>query len=161
MFYERFYKFFFVPFPLLCTTFENKKIMKKYFIPLLSIALFTGSLAATPTNDETPIIIVVKDGNDLGGGKQFWNHLDTTYENRYTPVFIDLIDNYNQYYELGAQYNNDPISAVPLNVVINMAMQNDNWSSLKAALSGKIGQYYTLGDYNTFVSPYDYYFSML
>lgn len=42
--------------------------MKKYFIPLLSIALFTGSLAATPTNDETPIIIVVKDGNDLGGG---------------------------------------------------------------------------------------------
>lgn len=99
--------------------------------------------------------------SSLGGGKQFWNHLDTTYENRYTPVFIDLIDNYNQYYELGAQYNNDPISAVPLNVVINMSMQNDNWSSLKAALSGKIGQYYTLGDYNTFVSPYDYYFSML
>ncbi|MBR1851033.1 MAG: hypothetical protein IJ789_06635 [Bacteroidales bacterium] len=48
---------------------------------------------------------------DDNGGFQHWNRNDTNYWHYpYTPVFIDLIDDYNQNVKLSSEYCNDNIS---------------------------------------------------
>lgn len=96
--------------------------------------------------------------NALCGLRQLWLPTDSSY---YSPLFIDLMDDYNQYEEKYPihTYNNDPISGMPFMAITNIAVQNNNWESVKSALSNKVGFYFTLSDYNTFIAPYNTYFN--
>ena len=96
----------------------------------------------------------------LGQSKQMWECTDTSSENCYTPIYIDLQDDYNQYYELGTQFNMDPISGVPIGTIINLALQNNNWNSLRSAMGNYVGIYYTQSEYNAFIAPYNTYFGV-
>lgn len=92
----------------------------------------------------------------LGGLRQTWEYTSGSY---YSPLFIDLMDDYNQYYH-NSNYNDDPITDMPFTSITNIAVQNDSWSAVKSALQGKVGQYFTQTELNTFVVPYDLFISL-
>ena len=98
-------------------------------------------------------------GYNLGDTKQSWLYTDNS---DYSPLFIDLIDDYNQYYERTPlyTYNNDPISDMGLVTVTYIALYNNDWESIKGALYDRIGIDYTSTQYYTFIAPYDNYFSL-
>ena len=94
----------------------------------------------------------------LGDSAQSWLYTGSSY---YSPLYIDLEDDFNQYLEKSPlyTYNNDPISGLGLLTITVLAIQNDNWAALKSALSELIGTYYTQAEYNAFITPYDAYFN--
>ncbi len=96
--------------------------------------------------------------NPLHGLRQIWLPTDSSY---YSPLFIDLMDDYNQYEERPPihTYNNDQISDMPFMAITNIAVQNNNWDSVKNALLSKVGIYFTFSEYNTYIAPYNTYFS--
>lgn len=91
--------------------------------------------------------------------RQFWKKTDTeAQEARYSPIFVDLSDKYNQNLR-GAVYNVDNIWGVPHPVIVEVAVNSNNWNELKKALIGYIGVYYSQEEYEEFVVPYDYWFA--
>lgn len=77
----------------------------------------------------------------------------------YSPVFVDLVDTYNQYDE-GPSYNNDVIS-IPYNVhlrIREMAAQCKTWDDIKDYLDDYVGVYYTQSQFSIFCTPYNYWY---
>lgn len=89
--------------------------------------------------------------NNCSNGNQTWN---ASSNSNYTPFFIDLVDSYNQYFNIGVNYVNDNISNLPVNKVFNLAVGPLGMSSVKSLLYNEIGNYFTLSDYNNFVQMY-------
>lgn len=87
-------------------------------------------------------------------GRQYW-YPTTTNNFNYTPIFIDLYDNYNQHYLLGSTYNDDPISSFPTSSIIQLAMGLSTMNNLYYTLYNYTGINYTVSEYNTFIQPYN------
>lgn len=87
--------------------------------------------------------------------RQFWR---STIALHYSPLFVDLSDRYNQNTYLYV-YNQDNIENVPHPIIVKLAVENKDWSSLKNALIGYIGVYYNRDQYEEFIAPYDYWFA--
>ena len=65
--------------------------------------------------------------------------------NEYSPLFVDLIDDYNQY-ENDIYLPNDRINNVPHSLMREIAQEDYNWAECKSRLVSKIGVYYTEED---------------
>lgn len=89
---------------------------------------------------------------------QSWKKTETGDLSFYSPLFVDMIDDNNQYLD-NTLYNNDPISNLPHSVLKYLVTYYKNWSQIKSKLSDYIGFYFSQSDYNQFVAPYDYYFA--
>lgn len=89
----------------------------------------------------------------FGQDQQYWKKTKTS---NYSPMFVDLYDNYNQG-ESDSSYNYDTISSVPNSIIISLATNNSNWGQIKNQLQNYIGLYFSQSDYNQYISPYDYF----
>jgi len=91
---------------------------------------------------------------------QNWTQNDTGDSSHYSPLFVDLIDSRNQrfYPTLNTDYNNDVISGIPHSVIRQMITKRI-WSDIKAVLNNYTGIYFSSADFNSFVAPYDFYFT--
>lgn len=77
----------------------------------------------------------------------------------YSPLFVDLVDDYNQGASSNSSYNNDKIKGVPYYIIKEVAANCTDWNSVKAKLRANAGAYYSLTDINNFFIPYDYWFA--
>lgn len=91
----------------------------------------------------------------FGQSHQSWKKTD---ESSYSPMFVDLYDDYNQGLN-NSVYNFDSISFLPNSIIKSLATNNSNWAQIKSQLQGYIGLYFSQSDYNQYVAPYDYYLS--
>ena len=89
-----------------------------------------------------------------GNSNQFWEKTGTS---KYSPMFVDLFDNYNQNLN-NSNYNYDSITGFSHNVMRTIAENCASWSNVKSILDDYIGIYYTQSAYNLYVAPYDYWF---
>ena len=73
----------------------------------------------------------------------------------YTPLYIDLFDNINQstYYS-NSSLVNDNISSVPISAILNSSLGPSNLNEVNTALSSYVGTYFSLTNYNSFISNY-------
>lgn len=84
-------------------------------------------------------------------GRQTWTQ--SSINLNYTPLFIDLYDDYNQH-TASSSYNDDPISAVPLAFILSCSLGPTSYSAVSSALINGIGSYYSAADISRFTSPY-------
>lgn len=107
--------------------------------------------------------------NDItGNARQLWDGTHT--EVRYTPLFVDLVDNHNQYRPSFFQPF-DEIKDVPTSVICSIAMSSYRWETsvdeqtgrvvtgCKDLLQQYVGRYYTQAQLNNCIEPYDYWFA--
>lgn len=76
----------------------------------------------------------------------------------YSPLFVDLVDDYNQ----GATNSalpTDRIKNFPNSIIMTIVEEDYNWSKVKSRLNSYVGTYYTAEDLNAYLSNYDYWFS--
>lgn len=85
-------------------------------------------------------------------GRQTWTASSSNIN--YTPIYIDLFDNYNQHTYSSSPYNQDPISGVPINTILNFALGPTSFHNVYYPLASLIGSYYTGSEYSAFISPY-------
>lgn len=92
-----------------------------------------------------------------GCAAQSWRKTDgsTAY---YSPLFVDLMDSFDQTY-WGSSYNPDPIEGVYHPVIREIITQCTDFNSLKTKLRQYVGRYYTAEELNSFLAPYEYWFS--
>ena len=92
---------------------------------------------------------------------QYWKKTDSGDDSHYSPLFVDLIDDYNQYedYNISNHFdlNNETISNVP-HSVIKLMIEKKTWAQIKDVLDNYCNVYFTQSQYNQFIAPYDYYF---
>ena len=91
------------------------------------------------------------------GSNQGWRPNITNGEYS-SPMFVDLIDDYNQN-SVNQSYNYDIISGMPFTMVKNYGLNYTSWNSFKAHLQDEIGYYFTQDAYDQYIIPYDQYFS--
>lgn len=96
--------------------------------------------------------------NLTGQGRQDWWKIDKV-NIHYTPLFVDLVDDFNQYQAYGGSYNPDPIKNFPHSIIIGIARECTIWNSVKAKLNKYVGVYYTSAELNSYMAPYDYWFA--
>ena len=73
----------------------------------------------------------------------------------YTPLYIDLYDDYNQHLELSSSYNDDTISSTPLSFIIYCSLGPMNFQSVYNNVSSGVSQgYFTSTVFSTFINPY-------
>lgn len=96
--------------------------------------------------------------DDTGDKRQGWTSSTAPDTGYYSPLFVDLMDSYNQYY-FNSNYVNDTISALPYSIIWQIIQSSTNWASCRNALYNLIGTYYTNSDFNNFASYYDTWFS--
>ena len=95
-----------------------------------------------------------------GQSQQMW---DKTSSRIYTPLLVDLTDNYNQRAYYGyfnpADFPNDNLKDVPASVIWNIIINSQDWTQFKTKLqsySGTgTGKYYTLADYNAWITTFE------
>ncbi len=101
--------------------------------------------------------------------RQWWWRTDTGDASWYSPLFVDLIDNYDQSVEEYYLCNPDPI-AIPNasspghfdghTLIKEIATSCTNWSTVKAKLQQFIGPgVYSSNDLTTYMAPYEYWFA--
>lgn len=83
-------------------------------------------------------------------GRQWWTGglLDTK-----TPIFVDLVDDYNQSAP-GAQYVNDAISGVPVTDVLSFSVGPTTWSQSLYLMQQQIGVLYSSSAFNNLIMLY-------
>lgn len=94
---------------------------------------------------------------------QGWSRTNTGQLSHYSPLFVDLVDDYNQetmVSERPIEFNPDPISGVPHSVIRQVIGLTYDWYSLKQQLEKYIGVYYSWEDYKEFKIPYEYWFRL-
>ena len=87
------------------------------------------------------------------GHWQFWTPSSPYPYINYTPIFVDLVDDYNQHIPYD-DCNDDPISGVPVSFIIDCALGPTTLQSVYDNLLLGVGVYYTAADFSTFFSPY-------
>ena len=78
----------------------------------------------------------------------------------YSPLFVDLVDTYNQslYY---SKAPNDNIQGVPYALIDSVAINANCWNDAKSILESAIGVYYSKSDLDNYLIQYNQYFSNL
>jgi hypothetical protein len=81
------------------------------------------------------------DGNPqiVGSSQQDWQKTDTGNLSWYSPLFIDLTDNYNQAAALGSYFPNDNIQGVSASNVWNMITTSTSWTQIKPKIVAYVG----------------------
>lgn len=90
--------------------------------------------------------------------RQDWSKTHTGSIACYSPLFVDLIDDYNQGAAL-SYYPNDAIKNVPHSVMKQIAKEATTWAECRAIFQKYVGRYYTSTEFNTYISAYDYWFA--
>lgn len=94
-----------------------------------------------------------------GQARQQWTQYSNSSTKYYSPLFVDMVDNYNQYYD-DERYNNDPIQDVPYSIIIlRIVSECTTWSSVKNVLQEYVGAAYPQSELDKFLVPYDYWFA--
>lgn len=94
----------------------------------------------------------------LTSSNQYWKKTQQSSLGCYSPLFIDLVDNYNQR-TAGNDYNNDLISGVSPSSMPGIVMGKKTWPEFKSYLSSYLSGNYSNYMISEFVEPYDYYIS--
>lgn len=93
---------------------------------------------------------------------QNWLRTSTGKSSHYSPLFVDLVDDYNQEVlaeiRPGLEFNSDPISNVPHSVIKQLIANTTDWYSFKRHLEEYIDIYYSFEDFKEFKIPYEYWF---
>lgn len=77
-----------------------------------------------------------------GQARQHWTQYSNSSTKYYSPLFVDMVDNYNQYYD-DERCNNDPIQDVPYTTIIRrISNECTTWSSVKKVLQEYVGAAY-------------------
>jgi len=84
---------------------------------------------------------------------QLWKPADPS---AYTPLFIDLVDNWNQ---KNASGFDEQIKNVPTSVIRKIIKECSNWSACKKVLQQYIGVYYTARQLKNYTDAFDYWSS--
>ena len=128
--------------------------MHKLLSIIIALTLCAPAFSALvlQSNDEVPL-----HQNFPPGANQHWEKTDSpTINGNYSPLFIDLNDDYNQRTD-GIVYNNDLISGIPHNMMSTMVSGMQTWPQLRTRLFDYVGIYFTYPEYTEFAAPYDYY----
>ncbi len=98
------------------------------------------------------------DSDITGQSQQTWKRTDKS--DVYSPLFVDLVDDYNQF-KYNVKHNNDPIKNFPHNMIFWMANECLDYRSVKASVKGYAnllqtwyGIYYTSNEIDDFFSSY-------
>ncbi|MBQ9309589.1 MAG: hypothetical protein IJ222_01845 [Bacteroidales bacterium] len=87
---------------------------------------------------------------------QNWVATQTTY-GRYSPLFIDLCDSYNQSISSVA-YLNDDLSGMTYPIIRQLAVSSTTWDSCKSLLTASAGTYYTPAQLSQYTAGIDGWF---
>ena len=90
--------------------------------------------------------------------RQTWHKGMTGTISHYSPLFVDLVDDFNQG-SLNSKYPTDRIENVPNSLISIIAEEDYDWNELKSRLQNYVGTYYTEQDLTTYLSNYEYWFS--
>lgn len=91
--------------------------------------------------------------------RQHWNpDLYTDESKFYTPLFVDLIDTYNQGTTKPDRLY-ETVSKVPHSIIRSIAAECTSWSSMKAKLQQYVGVYYAPYEFYQYYFQYDYWFA--
>ena len=85
-------------------------------------------------------------------GRQNWTQSSTSLY--YTPLYVDLFDNFNQKDSLGVQYNKDAISNVPISAILGASLGFISFQDVEDQLYDYVGTYYSMINYEDFIEPY-------
>jgi hypothetical protein len=89
-------------------------------------------------------------GEDISGqDRQSWTSSVSGSMGYYSPLFVDLVDAFDQS-SLYMAYNRDEIKSVHYATIMRIARESSNWTSCKSILREDPGQ-----DWDTFMAPYD------
>lgn len=89
-------------------------------------------------------------------GRQNWNPNLNEPNIYYSPFYIDLFDNYNQH-TYSTNYNDDPISGVPIPFIVSSALGPQNFQAVYNILESGIGLYYTADEFSRFIASYNHF----
>lgn len=97
---------------------------------------------------------LVSSHNDVNSlcinGRQNWIYYSPS---DYTPLFVDLFDNYNQR-NVSVIYNNDMISSIPVNDIVSLAFSSQNYNQLYSVISAYFLSHSLSDDFDDFFDPY-------
>jgi hypothetical protein len=71
----------------------------------------------------------------------------------YSPLFVDLVDNFNQAVYFGSSYNNDMVKGVHYSVIMRIARESTDWASCRSILEEY--ETFTGQDPESFLAPYE------
>lgn len=94
--------------------------------------------------------------------RQYWYPIRKhEYDNLkfYTPLFVDLIDTYNQGEGKYSDQLIETVSKFPHSIIRSIAIECTSWSSIRAKLQQYVGVYYTQDQFDEYCMPYDYWFA--
>ncbi|MDR2913052.1 MAG: hypothetical protein LBV38_07200 [Alistipes sp.] len=100
-----------------------------------------------------------EDSNITGQTRQGWTK-DTNYYNGrtntgwYSPLFVDLVDNYNQR-ENGAYWPKDAIKNMSPQAISYAACYSSTWAECKIKLQSYIGTYYDSAEFEDLIEDFD------
>ena len=63
-------------------------------------------------------------------------------------------ENNNIYYRYSTNYNDDPISGVPIPFIVSSALGPQTFQAVYNILESGIGLYYTADEFSRFIAPY-------
>ncbi len=101
-------------------------------------------------------------GDITGDSRQNWlrtHRMNTNDLGEYTPLFVDLVDNYNQRAYLSPVAPNDGISGVPASVIWSIITTSPTWAQCRAKLQSYVGTYYSTSEFNNWVADFDFWFA--
>lgn len=125
-----------------------------------SYASYVGWLLGTKYYTERGYYLPTGGTDITANENRSWTK-NTTIENggHYSPLFVDLVDDYNQNPNKTNIYNYDAIHGVPNLVITKVAKEATTWASCKNILRSFVGQYYTSEELEEYFEPYDYWFA--
>lgn len=86
--------------------------------------------------------------DSLARGYQYW-----TGTTDYSPLFVDLADDFNQ-----NSYISENILDTPTSTIINFVKDKQSWAGLRIPLKNYLNSHYSSTQTNSYLSPYDSYF---
>ncbi len=99
-----------------------------------------------------------ENSSDMYQGWQGWMIEDDDLHIHYTPLFVDLFDNYNQNISYSDRCPSDVISNFSHEAMLRIARDCYDWTSCKQILQSYVGEFYTQSELNTNLSDYNFRF---
>lgn len=90
-----------------------------------------------------------------GQDRQSWRQTRNGAMGYYSPLFVDLVDEYNQS-SINNTYNNDQVKGLSYVTIMQIAKESTDWESCKSILRAATS---LQGNLDTFFQPYDYWFT--
>jgi hypothetical protein len=87
-------------------------------------------------------------------GQQDWDFSVAPNAGWYSPLFIDLTDNYNQQQAYVVRPN-DNISNIPPSVIWNIINTCQTWTQCRPKLQSYVGTYYTATEFSNWIRTFD------